>query len=216
MNYCLNINVSRRQRVVPKGTIRDVYDGQTWEDFNGANKSDLFRKPRKYALMLNLDWFCPYEHIRNFSVGVFYLVVLKLPRHIKFRRENVIICGISSRFSHEPSTNTFVAPLVEELKNTWNDGFEYYSIISKKQKGFILAWFVLEVTTSCRKLCGFLGKKIIFRSTLVTVILTNSKMLVFQYLMTCWILLSDVYLLAKKSIMKNAWNFVVLIAAKAK
>lgn len=148
VNYCLNVNVSSRQRVVPKGTIRDVYDGQTWEDFKCANKFDLFRKPRKYGLMLNLDWFCPYEQIKNFPVGVFYLVVLTLSRHIKFRHENVIICGISSRFSHEPPTNTFVAPLVEELKNTWNDGFEYYSTILKKQKGFILAWFVLDVTTS--------------------------------------------------------------------
>ena len=122
---------------MPKGTIRNVYDEQTWEDFNGANKFDLFRKPRKYGLMLNLDLFCPYKHIKNFPVGVFYLVVLKLPRHIKFRRENVIIYGISSRFSHEPPTDTFVAPLVEELKNTWNVGFESYSTISKKQKGFM-------------------------------------------------------------------------------
>ena len=40
---------------MPKGTIPNVYDEQTWEDFNGANKFDLFRKPRKYGLMLNLD-----------------------------------------------------------------------------------------------------------------------------------------------------------------
>ena len=92
--------------------------------------------------MLNLDWFCPHEHIRNFSVGVFYLVVFNLPRHIRFQRENVIICGIIPRFSHEPPRNTFVAPLVEELKKAWNEGFECYSMISKKKKkkwnGFIL------------------------------------------------------------------------------
>ena len=49
MNYCQYVNASRRQRVVPKGTTRNVYDEQTWEDFNGRNKFDLFRKPRKYG-----------------------------------------------------------------------------------------------------------------------------------------------------------------------
>ena len=49
VNYCQYVNVSRRQRVVPKGTTRNVYDEQTWEGFNGRNKFDLFRKPRKYG-----------------------------------------------------------------------------------------------------------------------------------------------------------------------
>ena len=88
--------------------------------------------------MVNLDWFCPHEHIRNFSVGVFYLVVLNLPRHIRFRRENVIICGIIPRFLYEPPTNTFVAPLVQELEKAWNEGFECYSMTSNKWNGFIL------------------------------------------------------------------------------
>ena len=104
-------------------TMCDVYDEQVWEDFNDANKFDFFRKPRRYGLMLNLDWFCPYEQIRNFSVGVFYLVVLNLSRHIRFQLENVIICGIIPRFSHEPPTNKFVAPLVAELKKAWDEGF---------------------------------------------------------------------------------------------
>ena len=66
--------------------------------------------------MVNLDRFCPYQHIRNFSVGVCYLAVLHLPRHIKFRHENVITYGIVPRYAHEPPTKKFVAPLVKELK----------------------------------------------------------------------------------------------------
>ena len=94
----------------------DVFDGKIWKNFNDANKFYLLTKPKKYRLMVYLDWFCPYEHIRNFSVVVFYLVVLNLPRVIRFRRENVIICGVIPTFSHEPPTNTFAAPLVRELK----------------------------------------------------------------------------------------------------
>ena len=43
-----------------------------------------------------------------------------------------MICGIIPRFSHEPPTNTFVALLVKEFKKEWNEGFECYSMISKK------------------------------------------------------------------------------------
>ena len=97
---------------------------------------------------------------------MFYLVVLNLSRHIGFRRENVIICGIIPRFSHEPPINTFVAPVVEELKKAWNEDFECYSLISKEK----MEWFYLSlICVGCdipasRKLCGFLGKKKIFIS----------------------------------------------------
>ena len=33
---------------------------------------------------------------------------------------------------------TFVAPLIEELKKAWNEGFECYSMMLKKWNGFIL------------------------------------------------------------------------------
>ena len=117
----------------------DLYDRQIWKDFNDANKFHFFTKPSKYGLMLNLDWFCPCEQIRNFSVGVFYLVVLNLPRHIRFCPKNVIIGGIIPRFSHEPLTNTFVVLLVEGLKKAWNEGFECCSMILKKKNGTVLS-----------------------------------------------------------------------------
>ena len=44
-----------------------------------------------------------------------------------------MICGIIPRFLHEPPTNLFAAPLVEEVKK-WNEGFKCYSSISKKKK----------------------------------------------------------------------------------
>ena len=123
--------------------------------------------------MFNLDWFCPHKHISNFSVWVFYLVVLNLPRHIRFWPENVIICGNIPRFSYEPLTKTFVfvAPLVKELKKAWNEGFEHCSIISTKMERFFLSLICVgcDIPAS-RKLYRFLGKKIIFRRTLVTMI----------------------------------------------
>ena len=85
-------------------------------------------------------------------------MVLNLPRHIRFRHENVIICAIIPRFSHDLPTKTFVAPLVEEFKKTWNEGLESYSMISKNMEQVFLSLICLECDIpASRKLCGFLG-----------------------------------------------------------
>ena len=58
------------------------------------------------------------------------------------------------------------------LNLDWNEGFEYCSIISTKMEWFFLSLICVgcDILAS-RKLYGFLGKKKIFRRTLVTMIL---------------------------------------------
>ena len=79
-----------RSRVVPEGYLCDVYDGKVWNDFvaNG-----FFDEGNNIALMMNCDWFQPYK-LTQYSVGVFYFVIMNLPRNIRFKRENLIIAGI--------------------------------------------------------------------------------------------------------------------------
>ena len=74
-----------REHQVPTQYSSDIYDGKVWKEFG-----DFLTKPRNYALMLNLDWFQPFEHT-NDSVGVLYMTVLNLPRYERFRRENVLL-----------------------------------------------------------------------------------------------------------------------------
>lgn len=70
--------------------------------------------------MLNVDWFQPFKHRKDISVGVLYMVVMNLPRSERFKRENVIIVGIIPVLSKEPpSLNTFLNPLVDELNVLW-------------------------------------------------------------------------------------------------
>ena len=75
-----------------------------------------------YALMLNVDWMQPFEHT-TYSVGVMYLVLMNLPRHERFKRENVILVGLIPGPS-EPqlNINTYLSPLVDELLILWSDG----------------------------------------------------------------------------------------------
>ena len=46
-----------------------------------------------YGLVLNIDWFQPYSHTVA-SVGVIYLAVMNLPRHLRYKREKMLLLGI--------------------------------------------------------------------------------------------------------------------------
>ena len=111
-----------RSRVVPEGYLCDVYDGKVWNDFvaNG-----FFDEGNNIALMMNCDWFQPYK-LTQYSVGVFYFVIMNLPRNIRFKRENLIIAGVIPGPT-EPSyreINFYLKPLVDDLLDLWYDGLK--------------------------------------------------------------------------------------------
>ena len=137
--------------------LQDVYDGRIWDDFNG-NKFNSFCEEGNYGLMLNVDWWQPYKYT-NYSIGAIYLIFLNLPREERFKRENMILVGVIPDMKSEPPTNTFLLPLVKELKTAWSTGFLLYSFKSPANlKCFKLARLCVgcDVPAS-RKLCGFLG-----------------------------------------------------------
>ena len=68
------------------------------------------------GLMINVDWFQPYKHCTD-SLGAIYL---NLPRKERYKRENIILAGLIPSLNSEPrSLNTFLSPLVDELKELW-------------------------------------------------------------------------------------------------
>lgn len=72
------------------------------------------------GLMMNIDWFQPFENRNDYSVQVIYFVLLNLPRNIRFRSEHVIIAGLIPAFKKEPhSINSFFNPIVQELQVLW-------------------------------------------------------------------------------------------------
>ena len=69
--------------------------------------------------MINIDWFQPYTHTVS-SVGVIYLVVMNLPRTLRFKLENIILVGIiPSPSDPEHDINSFLDPVVNELLDFW-------------------------------------------------------------------------------------------------
>ena len=105
-----------RERDKVDDIYADVYDGRVWREFEGKG---FFLLPRSYGLMLNIDWFQPFEH-SIYSIGVIYVALLNLPRNIRYNEENVIICGLVPG-PKEPKNdiNSFLEPLVEELLKLW-------------------------------------------------------------------------------------------------
>ena len=144
---------SWRNRKVPCGSLCDVYDGRIWTEF-----SDYFTQSRSLGMMLNLDWFQPFEHTTD-SYGAIYLTVMNLPRKERFKKENVILVGVLPAMEHEPSqVNSFLHPLVQELKDL-QTGVRLFTASSPRYK---LTFHARLLCAACdipagRKLCGFKG-----------------------------------------------------------
>lgn len=134
--------------------MEDVYDGAIWKEFE-----PVFRSTFCIALMLNVDWFQPYTHTVS-SVGVVYLTIMNLPRHLRSKLENMILVGIIPG-PNEPKhdINTFLEPLVEELLHFWKG----VSVAIRTNTG--IEQKVVRCALTCvscdlpamRKVCGFLS-----------------------------------------------------------
>ena len=111
---------SLKRASLPTGTMSDIYDGRVWAEFQTVEGKPFLPAPgQNLALSLNVDWFQPYDHVQD-SVGALYLTILNLPCEERYRRENVLLCGIIPGPS-EPKLhiNSYLAPLVEELMHLW-------------------------------------------------------------------------------------------------
>lgn len=102
------------------GVLRDVYDGKVWSDFQTINGQPFLSEPLSFAMMINIDWFLPFKHVKSYHVGAVYMVFMNLPRHLRFRKENVLLIGVlpgPNESSHD--INTFLQPLVDEFNKFW-------------------------------------------------------------------------------------------------
>lgn len=104
-----------RNRKMQDGIMGDIYDGALWKSMQTFDGAPFLSDPYTLACSLNVDWFQPFTR-SQYSVGVLYLVINNLPRQERYRRENVILCGIIPG-PHEPRgvINSYLSPLVQDL-----------------------------------------------------------------------------------------------------
>lgn len=95
----------------------------------------------------------------EYSVGAIYLIIQNLPRCMRYKRENVILVGLIPGPKEPKLTmNSFLQPLVHELKELW----EGVNIPCPSHPSKYI--FIRAALTCCacdipatRKLCGFVG-----------------------------------------------------------
>lgn len=78
---------------MPEGFISDIYDGDMWKRFNSSDGYNFLSSPHCYLLILNVDWFEPFEH-GVYSIGAIYLTIQNLPRNERYKPQNIIIVGV--------------------------------------------------------------------------------------------------------------------------
>ena len=133
-----------RNRNIEEGVLADVYDGQLWKEFQTVEGKDFLKVSRNYGLMLNFDYFQPMKHRKDYSVGVFYLAILNLPRAQRFKWDNIIVLGIVPSTDREPKNlNEFLKPAIQELQALWK-GVKLKSSLS----GFPLMFRAALMSTS--------------------------------------------------------------------
>ena len=144
-----------KERSVDDRLMTDIYDGKVWRE-----NIQVLSQDETYSIAINLDWFCPYVHVRSYSVGAIYGVLLNLPRNERYLRKNIMLIGIIPNMKKEPPTNTFIEPLVEELLCSWNGDMHINTFSSPTFKVPVRVMLLLVGCDipACRKLCGFLGK----------------------------------------------------------
>ena len=139
-----------------RGLLGDIYDGKLWHDLHTINGRPFLSLPNNLCLALNVDWFNPYKETQ-YSAGAIYLIVLNLPRHERFKEENVILVGMIPG-PNEPKNhiNTYLTPFVNDMK-------VLFSGIHFQNPSSLLGYTMLRATLACivcdlpatRKVCGF-------------------------------------------------------------
>ena len=147
---------STRGKFSPSG-LSDVYDGSIWNDFLTVNGVPFLTECHNYGILLNVDWLQPYKHT-EYSVGVIYLVILNLPRSIRYKREIVILYGdIPGPCKPSLTINSYLLPLVTELNGLWvGVQMKYAGSDSTVTFGCALLGVACDLPAA-RKCCGFLS-----------------------------------------------------------
>lgn len=149
-----------RNRPTSDSFLGDIYDGEVWEFFKSDAAGRFLSTPHSYLLSMNIDWFQPFVRGTTYSVGAIYLTIQNLPRHIRYRQENIILLAIIPG-PKEPKLhmNSYLTPLIEELHKLWNGVLLTAALPWGDMPVRIraaLSCVACDIPAS-RKVCGFLG-----------------------------------------------------------
>ena len=145
-----------RHNFLSPNILADIYEGRVWKELNCISGRPFLSQPNNLCLMLNVDWFNPYDET-SYSAVVMYFVIQNLPRSERYKMENIILAGIIPG-PREPKKhiNTYLSPLLNDLKRL------YAGVVMQNSSSFCGTTLVRAIVSciSCdlpatRKVCGF-------------------------------------------------------------
>ena len=142
-----------RKRELPSTVLADVYDGRIWKEFLNFRGRPFLSEPYCRAFSLNVDWFQPFKHVTD-SVGGIYITILNLPRYLRYRPENIILCGVIPGPKELKNLDMYLQPIVQELLLLWEGVMmDIQSYGSIQIRGALLC--ITSDLPATRKVCGF-------------------------------------------------------------
>lgn len=146
-----------RSRKIKNGNMGDIYDGKIWKEFQNVSGRPFLSSKFNLAFCLNVDWFQPYSHTQS-SVGVMYLTILNLPRHLRNKHQYTLLVGVIPG-PDEPKRdiNSYLNPMVKELLSLWDgEHFQVHSFSDKQLVRGALICIACDLPAA-RKVAGFLS-----------------------------------------------------------
>ena len=88
--YVVLFNHWKQMVGITLSVMADIYDGTIWQSFQNFEGQDFLSNKYSFVLMLNVDWFNPFKYV-EYSIGATYLAILNFPRHLRYKKETMIL-----------------------------------------------------------------------------------------------------------------------------
>ena len=66
---------------LPVGVLADIHEGRVWSEFSSVVGRPFLSQPNNLCLMLNIDWFNPYDE--HLILLVLYTLYFKIFQEVK-------------------------------------------------------------------------------------------------------------------------------------
>lgn len=127
-------------------------------------KGDPKLNEGRYIFSLAVDWFTPHQSgpaSKGWSIGVVFLVCMNLPKHLRFKVENVCLVGVlPGPFKTKPhQLHHILGLVVEDFLQLWNTGV-WYTRTAKYPLGRLIRAAIGPVVCDmegARDVSGFTG-----------------------------------------------------------
>ena len=108
-------------------------DGEAWKMFNEIHKEGKAKDPRNVALAISLDGFNPFGMTATqYSCWPVFIMPLNLPPGVLMQRKHIFLTLIVPGPNYPgKNMNVYLQPLMDELKEAWDNGIWTYDAASK-------------------------------------------------------------------------------------